>query len=150
MHLLFIALSLLAQGTPLTNLTISGAESAAFTNSNTNACYIEDDVLSAQLSDPSSSMVISMRVKGTVGDHPAQNQLTVLTMDGPADDPFVNWSGSSGTVTLDDVAAQIPVEGGDTSISATTSGVLGHIQADLTSSQGSIHVSGPFACHSPV
>jgi hypothetical protein len=150
MHLLLIALLLLAQDVPMTSLSITGAESAAFTTSDTNACFVDDNnALSAQLTDPSSEMIISMRVLATVGDHPAQNQMTALTLDGPADDPFVNWSGSSGTVTLDDLSATVPIEGGDTAIAASTHGVVGHIDADLTSKQGSFHVSGPFACHSP-
>ena len=69
---------------------------------------------------------------------------------GQGDNLFVNWSASGGTVTLDDRAAQVPVESGtDLGVSASTSGVLGHIDADLTSGQQSFHVSGPFACHSP-
>jgi hypothetical protein len=32
---------------------------------------------------------------------------------------------------------------------ASTHGVLGHIEADLSSKQGNVHISGPFACHSP-
>jgi hypothetical protein len=141
----------LAQDAGPTNLAITGAESAVFTNSDTNACFLQDDnSLSAQLTDPSSEMILSLNVLATVGDHPAKNQLQGLTLDGPAEDPFVSWTGVSGTVTLDDLAAMVPIEGGDASIAASTRGVLGHINADLTSKQGSIHVSGPFACHSPL
>ena len=153
MHLLLIASLLFAQDATMTNLTISGAEAAVFTNSDTNACFFDDDGgngLNAQLTDPSSGIIISLRVLGTVGDHPARNQLTALSLDGPEDDPFVNWSSSSGTVTLDDVAATVPIEGGDSAIMAGTHGVRGHIDADLTSRQGNIHLSGPFACHSPL
>lgn len=150
MFVILAALLLVAQDAPLTNLAVSGAESVTFTNSDTNACYLDtDNALNAQLTDPSSSMVISLRVLGTVGDHPAANQLTALTLDGPSDDPFVNWSASGGTVTVDDLAANVPVEGGDPSVAASTHGVLGHIEADLNSKQGNVHVSGPFACHSP-
>ncbi len=92
-------------------------------------------------------MLLSFTVKGTIGDHPAPGQLTALTLDGSGDDPFVNWSAASGTVTLDDMAASLPIEGGDPSVQAGTHGVLGHIDADLMSAQGSFHVSGPFACH---
>ena len=148
-QLLLIALLLLAQTSPMTNLVISGAESATFTNSDTNACVLEDNALRAQLTDPSSSMILSFTVLGTVGDHPAKDQLSMLSLDGPQDDPFVNWTGASGTVTLDDVSADVPIEGGDASIAASTHGVVGHIEADLTSKQGNIHISGPFACHSP-
>ena len=150
MHLLLLAFVLFAQDAPLTNLTITGAESVVFTTSDTNACYIDDsNALNAQLTDATSGMIISMRILGTVGDHPATSQLTALTLDGPSDNPFVNWSSSNGTVTLDDTSATVPIEAGDPMISASTHGVLGHIDADLTSSQGGIHLSGPFACHSP-
>lgn len=150
MHLLLIALLLLMQDAPMTNLVITGGESAAFTTSDANACYVGDNnALSAQLTDPSSPMILSLSVLDSVGDHPAANQLTAVTLDGPADDPFVNWSGSRGTITLDDIAASVPVEGGDNAVQVSTHGVLGHIDADMTSKRGSIHVSGPFACHSP-
>ena len=150
MHLLLLAFVLFAQDAPLTNLTITGAESVVFTTSDTNACYIDDsNALNAQLTDATSGMIISMRILATVGDHPAKSQLTALTLDGPSDNPFLNWSSSNGTVTLDDTSATVPIEAGDPMISASTHGVLGHIDADLTSSQGSIHLSGPFACHSP-
>ena len=151
MRLLVTAFLLLAQDAGPTNLTITGAESAVFTNSDTNACFIQDNnALSAQLTDPSSEMILSLDVLATVGDHPAKDQLKGLTLDGPAEDPFVSWIGSSGTVTVDDLSASVPIEAGDASISASTRGVLGRIEADLTSKQGSIHVSGPFACHSPL
>jgi hypothetical protein len=150
MHLLLIAVLVFAQNAPMTNLTITGAESAVFTHSDTNACFMDDgNALSAQLTDPSSGMIVSLRVLGTVGDHPARNQVTALTLDGPSSDPFVNWTAASGTVTLDDVAATVPLEGVDIAIAGSTHGVLGHIEADFTSTQGSFHVSGPFACHSP-
>jgi hypothetical protein len=152
MHLILIALLLLAQDVPMTNLTITGAESATFTTSDANACYVEDDnnALNAQLADPSSAMIMSLTVLATVGSHPAKDQLKATTLDGPPDDPFVSWNGANGTVTLDDVAASVPIEGGDASVAAFTHGVLGHIDADLTSKQGSFHISGSFACHSPV
>ena len=152
MHLLMIALLLLAQDAGPTNLSFTGAESATFTNSDTNACYIDADnnALNAQLTDPSTEMIVSLTVLGTVGPHPARDQLHAVTLDGPADDPFVSWSAPSGTVTVDDLSATVPIEGGDTTVAASTHGVLGHIEADLTSKQGSVHVSGPFACHSPV
>jgi hypothetical protein len=140
---------LLAQTSPLTNLVISGAESATFTTSDTNACDIDTDnnALRGQLTDPSSGIIVSFTVLGTAGPHPAKDQLSALSLDGPQDDPFVNWSGSGGTVTLDDVAASVPIEGGDASVAASTHGVIGHIDADLTSKQGSMHISGAFACH---
>jgi hypothetical protein len=151
MPLLAIALLLLAQGSPMTNLVITGAESVTITTSDANACYIDDsnNALNAQLTDPASGMIVSFTVLGTVGPHPAKDQLTALSLDGPADDPFVTWSGTGGTVTLDDVAASVPIESGDPSVSASTHGVVGHIEADLSSKQGTIHLSGPFACHSP-
>jgi hypothetical protein len=150
MSFLAIVLLLLNQSTPLTNLSISGAESATFSTSDANACYVDDrHALNAQLTDPSSPMIVSFTVLGTVGDHPALNQLTALTLDGPADDSFVDWSASGGSVSLDDIAASVPVEGGDPGIQASTAGVLGHIDADLTSKQGAFHISGTFACHRP-
>jgi hypothetical protein len=153
MHLFLIALLLLAQDAPMTNLAVTGAESTAFTSSDTNACYVDSDsnALNAQLfGDASTNMILSLNVLASVGDHPAQSQLQALTLDGPPADPFVNWQASSGTVTLDDVSADVPVEGGDDAVAASTHGVLGHIDADLTSPQGTIHISGPFACHSPL
>jgi len=149
--LLSIAFLLLAQDAGPTNLAITGAESAVFTNSDTNACFLQDNnALSAQLTDPSSEMILSLDVLATVGDHPAKDQLKGLTLDGPAEDPFVSWTGSSGTVTFVDLSASVPIEGGDASIPASTHGVFGRIDADMTSKKGSIHVSGPFACHSPL
>jgi hypothetical protein len=153
MHLLLIAALLLAQNAPMTNLSVTGAESTAFTTSDANACFVDSDnnALNAQLfGDASTNMILSLRVLATPGDHPAKDQLSALTLDGPTADPFVNWQGASGTVTLDDVAADVPIETGDAAIAARTHGVLGHIEADLTSPQGSIHISGPFACHSPL
>ena len=151
LQVLIALLVIFAQDAPMTDLTISGARTIEFTNSDTNACYFEEDdnTFNAQLTDATSGMIISLHVLGTPGDHPALNQLTALSLDGPEDDPFVNWSASGGTVTLDDVAADVPIEGGDPSVSASTHGVLGHIDSDLTSKQGSIHISGQFACHSP-
>src|SRR5436190_24339205 len=105
----FLALAFLAltQAQPLTNLVITGAENAAFTTSDANACYVGDNIgLSVQLTDPSSSMIISFTVLGTVADHPALDQMTALTLDGPTDDPFVNWNAAGGTVTLDDLSAR--------------------------------------------
>jgi hypothetical protein len=94
---------------PLTNLSITGAESATFSASDANACYVDDrNALNAQLTDPSSPMIISFTVLGTVGVHPALHQLTALTLDGPADDSFVNWYAAGGTVSIDDVAAGVP------------------------------------------
>jgi hypothetical protein len=152
MHLLLIGFLLLAQDAPLTNLAITGAESAAFTSTDANACYVDEDnnALNVQLTDPSSAMIMSFTVLATAGDHPAKDQLKATTLDGPANDPFVSWNGSNGTVTLEDLTANVPIEGGDSSVAASTHGVLGHIDADLTSKQGSFHISGAFACHSPV
>lgn len=152
MHILFTALLLVAQSTPLTHLTLTGSESAELTSSDANACYISPDnnALNVQVTDPSSSLILSFTVRATPGDHPASNQLTALTLDGPTDDPFVNWSARGGTVTLDDLAASVPVEGGDATVQASTAGVLGHIDADLASNRGAFHVSGTFACHSPM
>jgi hypothetical protein len=152
MYLLLIGLLVLAQSVPMTDLVFTGGESAEFTHSDTNACFVDDtsNALHAQLLDPTTELILSFTVLGTVGDHPAKDQMTALTLDGPADDPFVNWSGASGTVTLDDVAASVPIEAGDALIQASTHGVVGHIDADLKSKQGSMHVSGPFACHSPL
>ena len=141
---------LFAQDMPLTNLQITGDRNLSLTSSDTNACYVSDNALNAQLTDPASGLLISMVVLATVGPHPALNQLTALSLDGPSDDPFVNWSSTGGTVTLDDVAAQVPVESGESlGVQASTHGVLGHIEADLSSKQGAFHISGPFACHSP-
>jgi hypothetical protein len=149
MNILLAALLLLAQSTPLTDLTITGSETAELTSSDANACYVADNnALSAQLTDAASSLIVSFTVLATPGDHPASNQLTALTLDGPSDDPFVNWSASGGTVSLDDLAARVPVEGGDQAVQASTAGVRGHIEADLTSRRGAFHIAGAFACHS--
>jgi hypothetical protein len=154
MYLFVIALLLLfAQDAPMTNLSVTGDESSAFTTSDTNACYIDPDnnALNAQLfGDASLNMILSFTVLGTVGDHPATGQLGALTLDGPPADPFVSWQAISGTITLDDVAAEVPIETGDTLIAASTHGVVGHVDADLMSPRGNMHVSGPFACHSPL
>lgn len=152
MFLILAALLLVAQDAPLTNVTITGAESVTLTSSDANACYVEDDdnAFNAQLTDPSSSMIVSLHVLATVGDHPALNQLSALTLDGSSDDPFVNWSATGGTVTVDDLDAEVPIEGGDQSVAASTHGMRGHIEADMSSSQGTFHISGPFACHSPL
>src|ERR1700687_5436779 len=86
--LLVIALlfRFLPQGAGPTNLAITGAESAVFTNSDTNACYLQDDnSLSAQLTDPSSEMILSLNVLATVGDHPPKNQLQGVSLAGPAE-----------------------------------------------------------------
>ena len=149
MHIVIATLLLLAQTAPLTALTLTGSESAELTTSDANACYVspDDNALNAQLTDPATSLVLSFTVRATPGDHPASNQLTALTLDGSADDPFVSWSATAGTVTLDDLAARVPVEGGDQAVQASTAGVLGHIDADLTSRRGAFHVTGTFACH---
>jgi hypothetical protein len=150
MHLLLVAFLLLAQAASTTNLTITGAESATFATSDTNACFVDDsNALNAQLTDPSSAIILSLRVLASPGDHPARDQVTALTLDGPADDAFVNWSAASGTVTLDDLSAKVPVEAGDNTVQASTHGVVGHIDAELSSRLGSMHVLGAFACHRP-
>jgi hypothetical protein len=150
MHLLLGALLLLAQQVSATNLAITGSESATFATSDANACFVDDtNALNVQLTDPSSPIILAMRILATPGDHPALNQVTALSLDGPTDDPFVNWSAASGTVSLDDLSASVPVEAGATAVSASTHGVLGHIDAELSSKQGSLHVQGPFACHRP-
>jgi hypothetical protein len=150
MHLLLLTFLLLAQQASTTNLAITGAESATFASSDANACYVDDsNALNVQLTDPSSAIILSFHVLATPGDPPALNQVTALTLDGPPDDAFVNWSAASGTVTLDDLSATVPVEAGDTSIQASTHGVMGHIDAELNSKQGSMHVLGAFACHRP-
>ena len=150
MHPLVVAFLLLAQQASTTNLAITGAESATFASSDANACFVDDsNALHAQLTDPSSGIILSFRVLGTPGDHPARDQLTALTLDGPPDDAFVNWSAAGGTVSLDDLSATVPVELGDSSVRASTHGVMGHIDAELSSNLGSMHVSGAFACHRP-
>ena len=59
----------------------------------------------------------------------------------------MNWTATGGTVTLDDTAARVVVEAGDPNVPVSTAGVRGHLDADLTSALGSVHVTGPFACH---
>ncbi len=137
-----------------TDLVLSGSQTAELTASDANACYFDSqNAFNGQLTDPHSGDIISINVAGSVGDHPAQTsdghaQLAMLGMD-PAqsdatqDDPFVNWTASGGTVTLDNTDTQVASDDG----SASTHGVLGHINADLSSPQGAIHISGPFACH---
>jgi hypothetical protein len=134
---------------PLTDLSLSGSQSVEITASDANACYFDDQqVFNGQLTDPSSGLIISINVLGTVGDHPAKAadghaQLTMLGIDTTQSDPFINWAASGGTVTLDNIDTQVALDDG----SASTHGALGHIDADLTSPQGTVHVSGPFACH---
>ena len=133
---------------PQTDLVFSGAVSAELTSSNANACYIADNAFNGQLADTSTAFVISMNILSTVGEHPAQAsdghaQLTMFSIDSTQDDPFINWSASGGSVTLDDLDTQVALDDG----SASTHGALGHIDADLTSPGGSLHISGPFACH---
>jgi hypothetical protein len=67
----------------------------------------------------------------------------MLGFDSTRTDPFVNWAATGGTVTLDDIDTQVGLDDG----SASTHGALGHIEADLSSPQGTVHISGPFACH---
>jgi hypothetical protein len=149
MYLLLVLLLAMLQPSPQTNLAITGDEQAGFTASDANACALDEDsgALRGQLTDPSSQLIISFTIKGTVGDHPAANQLTAVSLDGPEDNPIVNWSAAGGTVTLDDTAAAVAIESGDPSVSAGTQGVRGHLDADLSSALGAFHVSGPFACH---
>ncbi|HEY1298521.1 MAG TPA: hypothetical protein VGJ60_36020 [Chloroflexota bacterium] len=134
---------------PPTDLSLSGSQSVEITASDANACYFDDQqVFNGQLTDPSSGLIISINVLGTVGDHPAKAadghaQLTMLGIDTTQSDPFINWAASGGTVTLDNIDTQVALDDG----SASTHGALGHIDADLTSPQGTVHVSGPFACH---
>jgi hypothetical protein len=144
-------LMLLAQAGPQTNLTLSGAEQATFTTSDANACTVDDTsgALSGQLTDASSSLVLSFNVRDTLGDHPAQGQLTAVSLDGLGEDPIVPWTASDGTVSLDDLTAQIAIEAGDPSIAASTNGVRGRLDANLRSSKGTFHVAGSFACHTP-
>lgn len=132
-----------------TDLILDGSQTVEITASDANACYLDDSgVFNAQLTDPVSGLIISINVLGTVGDHPAlasdgHAQLTMLGMDSTQDDPFINWSATGGTVTLDNVDTQVALDDG----SASTHGALGQIDADVTSRQGAIHMSGPFACH---
>ena len=132
-----------------TDLVLSGAQSLEITASDANACYFDSsNVFNGQLTDPASGLIISINVLGTAGDHPAKAsdghaQLTMLGYDASQADPFVNWSATGGTVTLDDIDTQVPLDDG----SASTHGALGHIDADLTSPTGALHITGPFACH---
>jgi hypothetical protein len=134
---------------PQTDLVLSGSQMAELTATDANACYFDSQhALNGQLTDPSSGDIISINVAGSVGDHPAQAsdghaQVTMLAIDTTQDNPFVNWSASGGTVTLDNTDAQVALDDG----SASTHGVMGHINADLSGPQGMIHISGPFACH---
>ena len=134
---------------PQTDLVLSGAVSAELTSSNANACYVDtDNVFNGQLADPSTAFIISMDVLGTVGEHPAvasdgHVQLTMFSIDDTQGDPFINWTATGGSVTLDSIDSQVALDDG----SASTHGALGHIDADLTSRSGSLHISGPFACH---
>ena len=134
---------------PQTDLVLSGAQALEMTVSNANACYFEsNNVFNGQLTDPASGLIISINVLGTVGDHPAKasdghSQLTMLGYDSSQADPFINWSATGGTVSLDDIDTQVALDDN----SASTHGALGHIDADLTSPIGAVHISGPFACH---
>jgi hypothetical protein len=134
---------------PQTDLVLSGAQTVELTASDANACSFDSqNVFNGQLTDPSSGDIISINVAGGVGDHPAQAsdghaQLTMLGIDTTLDNPFVTWAASGGTVTLDNTDAQVALDDG----SSSTHGVVGHINADLNSPQGTIHISGPFACH---
>ena len=141
-------LLLLTQAGTQTNLALSGAEQAAFTTSDANACSVDatSNALSGQLTDASSAIVLSFTVPDTVGDHPAQGQLAAVSLDGLGGDPLVNWSAADGTVSLDDLAAQVTIES-DPNVAASTNGVFGRLDADLRSPKGSFHVSGSFACH---
>jgi hypothetical protein len=139
-----------AQAAPSqTDLVLSGTQNAEITRSDANACYFDaHNAFNGQLTDPTSGDIISISVAGSVGDHPAQAsdghaQLTMFAIDTTQDNPFINWSASGGTVTLDNTDTQVPTDDG----SATTHGVLGHIEADLNSPLGTLHISGPFACH---
>src|SRR5438094_106105 len=120
---------------PLTDLVLSGSQSVEMTASDANACYFGDQqVFNSQLTDPASGLIISINVLGTVGDHPAKAddghaQLTMLGIDTTQPDPFINWSASGGTVTLDNIDTQVALDDG----SASTHGAEGHIEADLTS-----------------
>jgi hypothetical protein len=132
-----------------TDLVLSGTQNVEITRSDANACYFDaQNAFNGQLTDPGTSDIISINVAGTVGDHPAQAsdghaQLTMFAIDATQDNPFINWSASGGTVTLVNTDTQVPTDDG----SASTRGVLGHIEADLNSPMGTLHISGPFACH---
>src|SRR4051794_38065448 len=149
MYLLLALLLALPQPGPQTSLVLTGAEQATFLTSDVNACAFDESngALSGQLGDPTVELLLAFTVKGTVGDHPAQGQLTALTGDGPSDAPLVSWTATGGTVTLDDPAARVAVEAGDPRVPVSTAGVRGHLDADLTSPLGAFHVTGPFACH---
>jgi hypothetical protein len=133
-----------------TDLVVTGSQTGELKASDANTCYIDDQSgFNGQLTDPSVNDIISINVASSVGDHPARAsdghpQLTMLGIDEQSqDNPFINWSASGGTVTLNNTDTQVPLDDG----SASTHGVLGHIEADLSSPQGTIHISGPFACH---
>jgi hypothetical protein len=132
-----------------TDLVLTGSEAIEITASDTNACYFDSqNVLNVELTDPATAQIITMNVLGTVGDHPARAddghaQVSMLGIDSTQDNPFVNWLASGGTVTLDDIDTQVALDDG----SASTHGALGHIDADLSSPRGALHISGPFACH---
>ncbi|MBV9322839.1 MAG: hypothetical protein JO352_03505 [Chloroflexi bacterium] len=134
---------------PQTDLVFSGAQSVEITASDTNSCYIDSqNALNAQITDPAAGQFIAIDVAGTVGDHPAMAsdghaQLTMLAVDTTRDDPFVNWAATGGTITVDSISTQVALDDG----SASTRGALGHIDADMSSPLGTLHVSGPFACH---
>jgi hypothetical protein len=119
------------------------------TLSDANACYLDADrVFNGQLADPLSGQIISINVLASPGDHPAKAsdghaQLTMLSFESTQTDPFVNWTATGGTVTLDSLETQVALDDG----SASTRGALGHIDADLSSTQGAIHITGSFACH---
>jgi hypothetical protein len=139
----------LAEG-PQTDLSLSGAQAVEMTTTDANACYFDssNNTFNSEITDPTSGEIISINVLGTVGDHPAQAsdghaQLTMLAIDTSQDDPFINWKATGGTVTLDNIDTQVALDDG----SASTHGALGHIDADMSSPMGAIHVSGPFACH---
>src|SRR5215471_1235673 len=58
---------------PLTDLVLSGNQSVEITASDANACYFNDQkIFNGQLTDPTSALIISINVMGTVGDHPAK------------------------------------------------------------------------------
>jgi hypothetical protein len=134
---------------PQTDLVLTGVQAIEMTASDANACYLDsNNVFNGQLTDPDSGQIISINVLGTVGEHPAKAsdghaQLTMLGFDSSQADPFVNWAATGGTVTLDSVDTQVALDDG----TASTHGAQGHIEADLSSQQGVVHVSGAFACH---
>jgi len=139
----------LADG-PQTDLALTGAQAVEMTTTDANACYLDasTNTFNGELTDPASGEIMSISVLGTVGAHPAQAsdghaQLTMLGIDTSQTDPFINWKATGGTVTLDNIDTQVALDDG----SASTHGALGHIDADMSSPLGAIHVSGPFACH---